>query len=592
MNNFHQLRLFKPAAVRPAAVLICLLALSSLLAVASPAVAASCKGLLVQGDALRYERTNAQGAVVDAGTLTITGVAPGGFVTVRRVAEDAAGAGTAVTMLGLQENERLTLNDPATGEQWLGTCQGGGATGRIGRDAFIILAQRALPEPSTPDPPMPEPVDEEQPVDPSQPEIAVQPMEPGILESQENLGTSAAEPEQRPGPQGVMPPRQPIQEYAQREREFQRRQGGGRFRNRDLGVVVGLPDDVALVKVDELGGFSGLTMAVEMLPMDQVRSGIARMATEEAREERRALAAGAFGLQPAEALPGTGEVILLANGKNAKAFAVFSRQSFCRPVLHRVLRFYHRKYQISIILAANLQEVANAHPGFFGSAIACGPYAVWRPGPQGQLPLRFFNRAERGELPGLPARWIQAFDAIVEDVALQEIASPQQPQQPQHIASPFLGSDHGLCRNLPFAFVDSRFPGRTIVPGHTFALNLSGFGRACFLTLSDPGEQETGPHAYAVVADRQVLTSILPAPGMPLTRAVGFDDFNADGYPEIVLVIENLASRGVRYRDNRVLWSRAIPRGPLDWFERAGASELIMTLKNFRQIRRALQGLP
>lgn len=133
------------------------------------------------------------------------------------------------------------------------------------------------------------------------------------------------------------------------------------------------------------------------------------------------------------------------------------------------------------------------------------------------------------------------------------------------------------------------FQGKVMVSEQTFSLELPWYGPACFVTLAQPGGVATGPHSYVMLYSGQTLALLQPGPGMPLTRAVAFEDLNNDGYPEILLIIDNLAARGVRYRDNKVFWSMPQPNGGVRWAERPEVTARIADAPDVKALRQRLR---
>jgi|GEM_PF-4185444 len=132
---------------------------------------------------------------------------------------------------------------------------------------------------------------------------------------------------------------------------------------------------------------------------------------------------------------------------------------------------------------------------------------------------------------------------------------PRSSQTPGHAEAPasnpnFLAKDHARCRTLAPAVLDKDFTARTLVAEQTFGLHIPLFGDCCFLTLTDAAGD-----SYALVSARGQTLARFEAPSAKAkTRAVGFDDFNNDGIPEIVLLSEQTGVAGAGL-PNRIYWS-------------------------------------
>lgn len=110
----------------------------------------------------------------------------------------------------------------------------------------------------------------------------------------------------------------------------------------------------------------------------------------------------------------------------------------------------------------------------------------------------------------------------------------------------FVAKEHGRCRGFAPEALHKIFPGRALAPEQSFALDLPNYGACCFLTLS-----AASGDSYALVSSQgQPLARFEPPAASAKTRAVGFEDFNNDGAPEIVLLTESADGLA-----NRIYWS-------------------------------------
>ncbi|WP_144284104.1 hypothetical protein [Megalodesulfovibrio gigas] len=639
------------ALVGPAA-LIALIALAGLLIPAGLATAAPCADLFQQGASLRWERT-ASGGVIARGGLAVTALGQDGQVSAQRFTE---GGNTPAPMRGSLQGDQLLLIDDATEEQWTGLCTEGGVEGRAGLDAVSMRkvggsasAAAPLPLQSMTQPPA---------TQQTPPTVG-----PGNTEGREGKGSIT----------GTV-----------------KGGAGGVFTDAATGLRVTAPAGTTLTSMADAGKASGLTIAVDVLPLDRTAKGRSGLTTAQAKAEMQVLTGKEFGEAPGQAVHGSEELLILPGGTYAKAYAIFSRGEACDIRFEREVRFYTQNRQVSIVVAANAQEMATAAPQFFAVRPQCGQGLVWKNHQDAQAQQEFFAQARDGKLPGAPKAWADAFEAMLPGIAMlaeatavpqqqpqqqqpqqqqqpsqqkpqtqkpqtpqppqqqpptsqQQPQSPQPPQYPQppQVPAPpsapggpqqqpplprrppgmppstvpgapqgmpgaqapgtmpmpvppghggsFLSADQNRCRMIPADPLARGFQGKVMVPEQTFSLELPWYGPACFVTLAEPGATATGPHLYALLYSGQTLARLQPSPGMPLTRALAFEDFNADGYPEIIAIIDNLAARGARYRDNKVFWSMAQPNGGVRWIEQPEVTARIAELPNAQAVRQVLR---
>ncbi|GAB7079287.1 hypothetical protein [Megalodesulfovibrio paquesii] len=361
-------------------------AVGGLCGIAGTSFAASCAELFPQGATLRWIRTSESGQVTRGG-LTVTEQRADGMVIVQRVTEGGSVPGS---MRGQLQGEQLTLVDDSTGEQWTGQCTEGGLDGRAGLDAISLqllgsrsslAAPLALQSMTTPQ----------------------VPIQGASQQGSQPISQSASHPISQPAhPGGAQ---------------------GGVFSDPATGLQVTVPQEVALVPMAQLGSLPGVSLGVEILPVDAATQSWSGLPAAQARAEMQALERKEFGAQPQDAVPGSEELLILQDGRYAKAYAVLSRANDCDVRFERVVRFYVQDRQVTMVMAANAQEMTAAAPQYFAVRPQCGQGLTWmRPNDQ-QGWREFFTQARNGAIPGLAKRWVDAFEAMLPSIAVGTGAS-------------------------------------------------------------------------------------------------------------------------------------------------------------------------
>lgn len=324
---------------------------------------------------------------------------------------------------------------------------------------------------------------------------------------------------------------------------------------------------------------SGLGFWYETALLEELGPGSYPFDQSIALRDRAALAAASLGEEasgflPPKALPGSQQLLELPKPARpalgpawGKTWAVL-RPDKCSVSFTLVATLYHQGRVVQFGLAAAPQTVIQENPGYF-AATNCQEAPHWS---DEQAQAAFWSMLRNDRATGLAALWSTTFAAMLDSLELSRPVAPS-----------FLGSSHEGCRALGPEVFASRLPGAVLVPEQTFSLELPDTAGAqtlpqglCLVTL-----QQGDTQLQALTAGDRLLQVLAPPDGGSLvTRALGVDDLNADGLPDVVVVASRDADSPAARPDNRIHFSR--PDAPkaagLQWLLSPSYSEAIRTM--------------
>ncbi len=326
----------------------------------------------------------------------------------------------------------------------------------------------------------------------------------------------------------------------------------------EAGVRLQLPAAVHTLSPEEAPK-NGLGVWFQATPLHELperRSSVYPYDRTQALLDRAAMASGDMGLTPPDAVPGS---VGLENVRGVPVktwLQLLSGDDPCSLRFRHTLVLYHAHWVLRLALEAAPAPIVGENPGYFSSS-KCGDTPHWNLD-QG-MEKAFWGALRNNGASGTAGLWNQTWNAMLQHI---EFSAPS--GRPS-----FLGKNNDACRSLPPGAFASLSPDAALVPQQTFALRFPyglpgpggvrtlGLADTCLATLS----MEQGDR-LAVTAGGGLLEP-LPQTDAPQwrTRALGVEDLNDDGLPDIMAVMQSLGPDGPQ-PDDQVYFSRPAPSEP------------------------------
>lgn len=233
-----------------------------------------------------------------------------------------------------------------------------------------------------------------------------------------------------------------------------------------------------------------------------------------------------------------------------KRYALLQGETPCSVRFVQAMVLYHAGWVTQLAVTAAPETIINENPGYFDTQ-QCQQAPHWS---QQQGQAAFWSMLQNDRASNLAAAWDQAFATLLQTLELRT---------PKGLS--FLAKDNAPCRSLPADTYAQRFPKAFIVPQHSFRLVVPGnenIQELCLLTLTNA----EGEHQVLTAGNR--LLQPLEHPGAATaTRALGVEDLNSDGLPDIIVVSRAPADDALADPEstrfaNRVYFSRRSPDSP------------------------------